>query len=100
MSAFRTPSIALVAEGWPLLFFHGSPDDFNVKLLPTTPDEAVREALAAHSERAMAAGDTHLRMLRRIDAVALINPGSVGMAYDSASDNAGLGPGPNMPCSR
>ena len=87
IAAFQ-PHIEDTAEGWPLLFFHGAPKDFNRRLLPTTPDNSVRQALAGCSAELMAGGHTHLQMLRRIDQTVLINPGSVGMAYDRASEDA------------
>src|SRR6185369_928133 len=69
------------------LLFHGSPSDFNAKILPSTPDDSLREAFASFSARVMAGGHTHLQMVRQIDEAMLINPGSVGMAYDRGAED-------------
>jgi putative phosphoesterase len=82
MSGFQR-RVEITSDGWSLLLFHGAPDDFNAKLPPSTSDDSLREAVAGYSAKVMAGGHTHLQMLRRIDKATFINPGSIGMAYDS-----------------
>lgn len=83
-----TLTVALAPDAT-LLCAHGSPASFNHRLLPDTPDAALREMVGplASGVAALASGHTHLPMTRRLDALTLINPGSVGlpMASDPAT---------------
>jgi putative phosphoesterase len=79
--------VEIAVANWSLLLFHGSPSDFNAKILPSTPDDSLRETFASFSAQVMAGGHTYLQMARQIDEAMLINPGSVGMAYDRAAED-------------
>jgi predicted phosphodiesterase len=72
-----------LGDGRDLLCFHGSPQDFDEIILPTTSEEAFNEMLARHVPHLMTGGHTHIQHLRRIGASDSIyfNPGSVGLAY-------------------
>ena len=50
--------VEIAVANWSLLLFHGSPSDFNAKILPSTPDDALRETFANFSAKVMA-GRTH-----------------------------------------
>ena len=65
-----------------LLGYHGSPRSFSERLLPTTPDQTLDDALAASNAQIFAGGHTHIQMFRRYKEKLIINPGSVGLAMD------------------
>ena len=66
----------------PVRFMHGSPRSDEEILLPTTPDEVVREALAGVPEGVVVGGHTHVSMDRSLDGQRLLNAGSVGLPYE------------------
>ena len=82
MSGFER-RLETVLAGRSLLLFHGSPDDFHAKLPPSISDELLREAFAGFSADITAGGHTHMQMARPLDGAFFINPGSIGMAYDT-----------------
>lgn len=65
-----------------LLAFHGSPGSYNEILLPSTPEDVVRTALDGTSADVLAGGHVHMQWTRPIAHRVLLNPGSVGLAYD------------------
>jgi putative phosphoesterase len=70
--------------GLTLFCFHGSPRSDVERLLATTSDDELNEALAdAPAARVLAGGHTHLQLLRTCDDHLLINPGSVGLPLGS-----------------
>jgi predicted phosphodiesterase len=66
----------------PVRFVHGSPRSDEEILLPSTPDEVVREALAGVPESVVVGGHTHVSMDRSLDGTRLLNAGSVGLPYE------------------
>jgi putative phosphoesterase len=62
-----------------LVCVHGSPRSDLEPLLATTRDAALDEVLAAAGARVLAAGHTHLQLLRNHRESVLVNPGSVGL---------------------
>lgn len=83
MRAYQ-PTVALEREGVRLLGVHGSPRSFDEQTLPTTPGEQLDEMHAGVRTDVVLSGHTHQTMVRRHRALLLVNPGSVGMAYDQA----------------
>jgi predicted phosphodiesterase len=71
-----------LGEGRKLLGFHGSPRSYNEILLPSTPEEVVRTALDSANADVVAGGHVHMQWTRPIAHKVLLNPGSVGLAYD------------------
>jgi putative phosphoesterase len=70
--------------GLTLFCFHGSPRSDVERLLATTSDEELTEALAnAPEARVLAGGHTHLQLLRSWGDRLLVNPGSVGLPLGS-----------------
>jgi predicted phosphodiesterase len=67
--------------GFVLSAFHGSPRSITEDLLATTSAETLDEALGAHKAAVIAAGHTHLQMLRQHRGTLVVNPGSVGMPF-------------------
>ncbi|HEV2580280.1 MAG TPA: metallophosphoesterase family protein [Ktedonobacteraceae bacterium] len=65
-----------------LLGYHGSPLSFHEQILPITPQEDLDQAFAGCHANILAGGHTHLQMFRRYRDMLIINPGSVGLAYD------------------
>jgi diadenosine tetraphosphatase ApaH/serine/threonine PP2A family protein phosphatase len=64
-----------------LLAFHGSPRSFMEELLPTTPGSELGQRLDGCSAQVLAAGHTHIQMLRPYAGRLIVNPGSVGMPF-------------------
>ena len=83
-----TVAVDLGAAG-NLLCFHGSPRSYDDIIFATTPDEEIDGMFAGHDGQVYAGGHTHTRLLRSIHGREIVNPGSVGLAYESlADDNA------------
>jgi putative phosphoesterase len=81
------PTITIpLAEETELLCFHGSPRSYHDIIRATTPDEEVAEFLEGHMATVMAGGHTHTQLVRRFRQSWLVNPGSVGLPYESISN--------------
>lgn len=74
-----TFTLPLDDAGATLLCAHGSPQSFNHRLAPDTPEERLAELIGPAEATALACGHTHLPMLRRLGALTIVNPGSVGL---------------------
>jgi predicted phosphodiesterase len=82
-----TVETALGAAGR-LLCCHGSPRSYDDIIGPTTPDEALAEMLAGQEAEIIAGGHTHSRLLRAFHDREIVNPGSVGRAYQFFPDGS------------
>lgn len=71
-------------DGKHLLAYHGSPRSYKEHLAPTTPDHDLQAALAGHQADIFIGGHTHMQMFRRHRRSLVLNPGSVGLAFDHA----------------
>jgi predicted phosphodiesterase len=71
-----------VAGAGGLLLFHGSPDSNNCDLVSETSDAELEQHLRGHTAAVMAGGHTHIQMLRQHRGRLLVNPGSVGLAFE------------------
>jgi predicted phosphodiesterase len=76
------PAVTVESEGGLLLCYHGSPRSFDDVIMATTPADELDELLSGHTAALFAGGHTHFPMYRRHAGALVINPGSVGMAYD------------------
>jgi putative phosphoesterase len=76
--------------GLELLCVHGSPRSDLEPLLATTRDAALDEVLAAECARVLAAGHTHLQLLRHHRDSMLVNPGSVGLPLATMTESPPL----------
>ncbi|MCB0088776.1 MAG: metallophosphoesterase family protein [Caldilineaceae bacterium] len=77
------PTIEVALPGHnPLLCYHGSPQSFNDGIRPTTLEEELAPWLEGSAAQIYAGGHTHQQMLRRYCDAIILNPGSVGMAYE------------------
>lgn len=72
-------TLPLDDAGATLLCAHGSPQSFNHRLAPDTSDERLAELVGPVEATALACGHTHLPMARRLGALTIVNPGSVGL---------------------
>lgn len=76
-------SSELDLDGTALSVFHGSPRSHMEDLLATTPAEHLDQALGARRATVMAGGHTHIQMLRQHRGTLLVNPGSLGLPFES-----------------
>ncbi len=82
-----TAEIAL-GGGATLFLVHGSPRSHCEDLLATTPPDELDRRLDGRVATVLAAGHTHLPMLRQHNGMLLLNPGSVGMPFERYVANA------------
>ena len=66
-----------------LLAFHGSPRSDRDLILSTTPEDELKDMLAGQCASIMAGGHSHRQLLRRCGEAILVNPGSVGQAFET-----------------
>lgn len=77
-----------------VLFCHAAPRGDEELITAATPEARVRAALAGVARGVVVGGHTHMPFDRRVGAVRLVNPGSVGMPYGAPGAYwALLGPG-------
>jgi len=69
--------------GSELLLFHGSPDSNIRDVLAETPSTELDDLLRGHPGSVLAGGHTHLQMLRQHRGRLLVNPGSLGLPFES-----------------
>lgn len=70
-----------------LLCCHGSPRSFNDIIYSTTPESELDPMMTDVAE-VIAGGHTHVRMLRHWQGRVVLNPGSVGRAYQHFPDGS------------
>ncbi len=79
------PVVRREIDGVRMLFFHGSPRDYEDVLLPESGADAL-EPFLGHDAALLAGGHTHLQWTRQIGEALYVNPGSVGRSYDRDTD--------------
>jgi len=84
LRTFRPTVEMPLDSGATLLCFHGSPQSNTHVIVSTTPEDDLERMLSGFSASVMAGGHTHTPMLRRYQDVTVINPGSVGLAFERA----------------
>jgi putative phosphoesterase len=77
-----------LGEAGTLLCCHGSPRSYDDIIRATTPDEELDTMLAGTEAAVQAGGHTHTRMLRAWRDREIVNPGSVGLAYQFFADGS------------
>lgn len=77
------PTWELDMDGTSLLLFHGSPRSHMEALLATTPAVELDLALKDRRATVMAGGHTHVQMLRQHRGTLLVNPGSLGLPFET-----------------
>jgi putative phosphoesterase len=78
----RTLSVDL-DHGRRLLAFHGSPRSHVEDLWATSPAEQLDDALGPHDAHVLVGGHTHVAMVRQHRGALLVNPGSLGLAFEA-----------------
>jgi putative phosphoesterase len=71
-----------------LLCCHGSPRNYDDVIVAATPDDELDTMIGGHEATVIAGGHTHIRMLRALRGREIINPGSVGLAYQFFPDGS------------
>ncbi len=83
------PTVSLdLGKGIRLLAYHGSPRSNTDFIVPTTSEDELKQMLAGHQATVMVGGHTHQQMLRRFQNSLLVNPGSVGMPYETVGGHS------------
>lgn len=82
-------------RGWPatlrlevpkigsVLFVHATPRNDTEIFTEATPDDVVRAVFAGVEADVVLCGHTHMQFDRRVDALRIVNAGSVGMPFDA-----------------
>lgn len=71
-----------VAGLGPTLFCHATPRSDVELITAATPEQHLARVFAGVAERTVVVGHTHMQLDARVGDVRLVNPGSVGMAYE------------------
>ena len=66
-----------------MLCVHGGLSSFSDIVIATTPEAEVDRMLDGNASTVVAGGHTHVAMVRMHRGVTLLNPGSVGLAYET-----------------
>jgi putative phosphoesterase len=76
------PRLELPLEhGEHALCFHGSPASWDDFIFATTPDDELERMFGDRRAPLMIGGHTHIQLLRRLEHVVFVNPGSVGLPF-------------------
>ena len=78
ISTFQNRIELVLDDNNRLLCYHGSPRSITENLLATTSDEDLKAMMAGSPASVFAGGHTHKAMLRQMDNLYFVNPGSVG----------------------
>jgi predicted phosphodiesterase len=89
VASFASTVTIPLADGGSLLCYHGSPRSYDDILLSATPAEELDALLGDATATVLAGGHTHQQMLRRHHKALVINPGSVGLAFDRVPPGPG-----------
>lgn len=83
------PTVGIdLGGGARLLCVHGGPLSHHDVIVATTPDDELDRMLGSRVATVIAGGHTHTPMLRAHRGMTLLNPGSVGLAYEFRADGA------------
>lgn len=82
LQSFQTAITYPLHNGKVLFCYHGSPRSYKERILPTTSEEELEQALAGVQADIMVGGHTHVQLFRRHKDILVLNPGSVGLAMD------------------
>jgi putative phosphoesterase len=88
LASFQPTVEISLGEERSLLCCHGSPRSYDDVIVAATPDDELEAMIAGHDAAIIAGGHTHVRMLRAHRGREVINPGSVGLAYQFFPDGS------------
>ena len=71
-----------------LLCCHGSPRSYDDVIVTTTSDDEIDGMMSRQDATIITGGHTHIRMLRAYRGQEIVNPGSVGLAYQFLPDGS------------
>jgi predicted phosphodiesterase len=75
-----------------LLCYHGSPRSNREEIRVALPDAELAERLGSYRPLLMAGGHVHEQFLRRLDQTIVLNPGSVGLPWETEPGGKGRNP--------
>jgi putative phosphoesterase len=75
-----------------LLCYHGSPHSYNDIIVASTPDADLAALIGGQQATLLAGGHTHAQYMRRYQDKILLNPGSVGLPYETLPDGTDRNP--------
>jgi len=88
LASFQPTVEISLGEDRSLLCCHGSPRSYDDVIVATIPDDELDTMIAGHEATVIAGGHTHIRMLRPHRGREIVNPGSVGLAYQFFRDGS------------
>ncbi len=88
ITSFQPTVVLSLNPATRLLCCHGSPHSFDDIMLASTPDDDLVPMLEGFAAEMVAGGHTHVRMLRAWRGREIVNPGSVGLAYQFFADGS------------
>lgn len=77
-----------LGDGLHLLGYHGSPRSDREIIMVTTPEQTIREIFGELPQQIFVGGHSHQQMFRRYQDAVLLNPGSVGLPYETMRPDA------------
>ena len=75
-----------------LLCYHGSPRSNHEEIRAATPEAELAEKLGPQRALVMAGAHTHEQFFRRLEQTIVLNPGSVGLPYETLPDGGARNP--------
>jgi putative phosphoesterase len=88
LASFQPTVEISLGEDSSLLCCHGSPRNYDDVIVAATPDDELDPMIGGHEATVIAGGHTHIRMLRAYRGREIVNPGSVGLAYEFFLDGS------------
>ena len=88
LASFQPTVEISLSEERRLLCCHGSPRSYDDVIVASTSDDELDGMIAGHDATIFAGGHTHVRMLRAYRGREIVNPGSVGLAYQFFPDGS------------
>ena len=88
LASFQPTVEIPLGEERSLLCCHGSPRSYDDIIVAMTSEDEIDTMIAGCDATVFAGGHTHIRMLRAFQGREIVNPGSVGLAYQFFPDGS------------
>jgi predicted phosphodiesterase len=88
LTSFQPTVEISLGEPRSLLCCHGSPRGYDDVIVAATPDDELDDMIGGYDATIIAGGHSHIRMLRVHRGREIVNPGSVGLAYQFFPDGS------------